>query len=60
MPPTIAAAIGFITSEPLPDPYRMGARLTRAEQYGYGYSSRYVGVILSFAVVVAAMLGIKK
>jgi hypothetical protein len=38
----------------------MGARLTRAEQSGYGSLQGMFGVILSFAVVVAAMLGIKK
>ena len=29
MPPTIGAAIGFITSEPIPDSQRIGIRLAR-------------------------------
>ena len=29
MPPTIGAAIGFITSEPMPDSHKMGMRLAR-------------------------------
>src|SRR5579862_1534440 len=29
MPPTIGAAIGFITSEPTPDSHKMGIRLAR-------------------------------
>ena len=29
MPPTIGAAIGFITSEPMPDSQRIGTRLAR-------------------------------
>ena len=29
MPPTIGAAIGFITSEPTPDSHRIGTRLAR-------------------------------
>jgi hypothetical protein len=29
MPPTIGAAIGFMTSEPMPDSQRIGARLAR-------------------------------
>ena len=28
MPPTIGAAIGFITSEPIPDSHKIGARLS--------------------------------
>jgi hypothetical protein len=32
MPPTIGAAIGFITSEPMPDSQRIGTRLERTAQ----------------------------
>src|SRR6266436_3898999 len=32
MPPTIGAAIGFITSEPMPDSHRIGTRLARTAQ----------------------------
>ena len=32
MPPTIGAAIGFITSEPIPDSQRVGIRLARTAQ----------------------------
>ncbi|SRR5579883_1280859 len=31
MPPTIGAAIGFITSEPMPDSHNIGARLKTKE-----------------------------
>ena len=32
MPPTIGAAIGFMTSEPMPDSQRIGTRLARTAQ----------------------------
>jgi len=36
MPPTIGAAISFITSEPTPDAQRMGIRLERTAHWSSG------------------------
>jgi hypothetical protein len=46
MPPTIGAAIGFITSEPTPDSHKIGIRLTtygflgfRVQKFWWGSSA---------------------